>query len=370
MINIAYDPQIFSGQVYGGVSRYICEIATRISKNPDVSVKIAAPMYVNAYLENVPKKILTGFKSPFPYEFLRLYQRASSMLLGEAVLRYMKPDIIHETYYFKYPLGPKSATRVLTIYDMIHEKFESQFQYGDKTAKHKAVAAARADHIICISESTKCDVIEILGIKPEKITVIHLGFDLMAVNADELNIQADNMGKPYLLFVGTRGGYKNFQSMLEAFATSQVLKSEFNLICFGGGIFNAEELALMQKLGVSAQQVTQLSGNDQLLAKLYEGASVFVFPSLYEGFGIPPLEAMSYNCPVVCSNSSSIPEVVGDAGEYFDPYDAKSIQSAIELVVGSTELKKSLIVKGKDRLNGFSWDKCAAETLTVYKGLI
>lgn len=134
-MKVAYDPQIFSGQIYGGVSRYICEIATRISMHSDVSVKIAAPMYVNAYLENVPKEVLTGFKSPFPYEFLRLYQRASSMLLGDAVLRYMKPDIIHETYYFKYPLGPKSATRVLTIYDMIHEKFESQFQYGDKTAK-------------------------------------------------------------------------------------------------------------------------------------------------------------------------------------------------------------------------------------------
>ena len=178
-MKIAFDPQIFSGQVYGGVSRYICEVASRICKNSEETVKIVAPMYVNAYLDNLPKEILSGFQSPFSFDFLRLQQRAASMVLGDLMLRFMRPDIIHETYYFKYPLGHKSAFRVLTIYDMIHEKFESQFQYGDKTAKHKAAAAERADHIICISESTKIDVVDILGIKPEKITVIHLGFDLM-----------------------------------------------------------------------------------------------------------------------------------------------------------------------------------------------
>jgi glycosyltransferase involved in cell wall biosynthesis len=369
LIKVAYDSQIFSGQVYGGVSRYICEIATRISKDSDISVKTVAPMYVNAYLESMPKRILSGFKSPFPYDFLRLYQRALSLLLGDTMLRFMRPDIVHETYYFKYPLGSKRAVRVLTIYDMIHEKFESQFQYGDKTAKHKAAAAERADHIICISESTKRDVIEILGIKPEKISVIHLGFDLIKGNADKDSQPECAVDKPYLLYVGTRGGYKNFQPMLQAYATSQLLKSEFNLVCFGGGSFNTEELVLMKKLDLGANQVYQFSGDDELLAQYYKGASAFVFPSLYEGFGIPPLEAMSYSCPVVCSNTSSIPEVVGDAGQYFNPYDVKSMQIAIELVVESAELKKSLIAKGKGRLNQFSWDKCAAETLAVYKGL-
>lgn len=369
-MKIAYDPQIFSGQKYGGVSRYICELASRVSRIPEVDVSIVAPMYVNAYLENVPKEILNGFKSPLPYDFLRLYQRATSMLFGDIMLRCLKPDIVHETYYFKYSLGSKSAARVLTIYDMIHEKFESQFQYGDKTAKHKAAAAARADHVICISESTKRDVVDILGISAEKISVIHLGFDLMAANSSDGRKVVNDTHKPYLLYVGTRGGYKNFQLMLEAYASSQQLKSEFKLICFGGGPFVAEELALINKLNLSESQIIQLSGGDQLLASCYRDASAFIFPSLYEGFGIPPLEAMSYGCPVVCSNTSSIPEVVGDAGQYFDPYDMQSMQHAIEVVVNSAELSASLIAKGQIRLNQFSWDKCASETFDVYREMM
>lgn len=369
-MKVAYDSQIFSGQVYGGISRYICEVASRVSKYPDVDVKIAAPLYINAYLENLPKGILSGFRSPFPHSFLKLYQRAGSMVLGDVMLRYMTPDIIHETYYLKYPLGSKSAARVLTIHDMIHEKFESQLQYGRKAAIHKVAAAARADHIICVSESTKRDVIEILGINPEKISVIHLGSNLMVATEKKNNLGLDVINRPYLFYVGIRGAYKNFQAFLEAYANSPLLKSGFKLICFGGGVFNTEELNLIKKLGLDQSQIIQLSGDDQLLAELYKGASAFVFPSLYEGFGIPPLEAMSYGCPVVCANTSSIPEVVGDAGQYFNPYDIESIRTSIEMVVSSLELRESLIIRGKNRLNSFCWDECASKTLAVYKTLL
>lgn len=99
------------------------------------------------------------------------------------------------------------------------------------------------------------------------------------------------------------------------------------------------------------------------------GACAFIFPSLYEGFGIPPLEAMSHDCPLVCSNTSSIPEVVGDAGEYFDPADAASMRAAIERVVTSDSHRKLLISKGRARLKYFSWDCCAVETLEIYMKL-
>ena len=365
-MKIAFDSQIFSGQVYGGVSRYICEIASRIFKNSKETVKIVAPMYVNAYLHNLPQEILSGFHSPLPYDFLRLQQRVFSMVLGDLMLRFMRPDIIHETYYLKYPLGPRSAYRVLTIHDMIHEKFESHFQYGDKTSKHKAAAASRADHIICVSECTKRDVIDILGVNPKKITVIHLGFDLMT--SPDSFIKHD--GRDYLLYVGSRGGYKNFLPMLEAFASSDKLRSKYDLICFGGGEFNANELNAIKRLSLNTKNVIQLSGDDALLANYYKNASAFLFPSLYEGFGIPPLEAMSYDCPVVCSDTSSIPEVVGDAGHYFDPNDKNSMRRAIEMVVDSSELRESLIAKGRLRLNKFSWDKCSLATHNVYKSLM
>jgi glycosyltransferase involved in cell wall biosynthesis len=376
-MKIAYDSQIFFMQSYGGVSRYFCEIASRIAKEPSVQVSIIAPMHSNAYLAHVPQGIVSGFRAPkmdrfqtnyganYPYRALR----GLGLLMGNWMLHAMKPDIVHETYFSPYRLGARRARRVLTIHDMIHEKFASKFPRADKTARYKALAAERADHVICISESTRRDAIEILGLPLAKISVIHHGFDLMTtdgVSAEELVLPTS---KPFLLYVGNRGGYKNFLGLLEAYATSPQLRTGYRLICFGGGALNMDEQKAIHKLGLDSRQVIQLGGSDQLLASLYERASTFIYPSLYEGFGIPPLEAMSYDCPVVCSKSSSIPEVVGDAGEYFDPADIESMRAAMERVVTSDSHRKLLIARGRARLKYFSWDRCAAETLDIYRKL-
>lgn len=376
-MKIAYDSQIFCAQLYGGVSRYFCEIAPRIAKAPGTQVTISAPLYINAYLARVPPGIVSGFRAPKTDYFRtkggtnypRIALRGLGLLVGDLMLYAMKPDIVHETYFSPYRLGSKHVRRVLTIYDMIHEKFASSFPHADKTPRYKALAAARADHVICISESTRRDAIEILGLSPDKTSVIYLGFDLMntaGAGMEDLSLPTPG---PFLLYVGNRGGYKNFLRLLEAYGTSPTLKAQYRLICFGGGAFSADELMTMQKLGLKCDQVIQLGGDDKLLGTIYTQASAFIFPSHYEGFGIPPLEAMSHNCPVVCSNTSSIPEVVGDAGEYFDPADTDSIRMAIERVVTSDSHKKWLIMKGRERLKNFSWDRCAAETLAIYKTL-
>ena len=252
---------------------------------------------------------------------------------------------------------------------MIHEKFASSFPHADKTARYKALAAARADHVICISESTRRDAIEILGLPSEKTSVVYLGFDLMTTAGARAEEPVLSAREPYLLYVGNRGGYKNFLRLLEVCGGSPQLKAGYTLICFGGGAFHEDELKTMHRLGLDRGQVTQIGGEDQVLATLYKHAVALIFPSLYEGFGIPPLEAMSYDCPVVCSNTSSIPEVVGEAGEYFDPADTESMCAAIERVVMSESHRQSLIAKGRARLKCFSWDRCAAETLDIYRKL-
>lgn len=377
-MKIAYDSQIFCAQRYGGVSRYFCEIASRIAKQPGVQVSITAPMHINAYLEHVPPSIVSGFRAPNTDRFQtksgtnypRLAMRGLGLLMGDWMLGAMKPDIVHETYFSPYRLGSRRARRVLTIYDMIHEKFASSFPHADKTARYKALAAERADHVICISESTRRDAIEILGLHSDKTSVIYLGFDLMNTAGARVEEASLPTRGPFLLYVGNRGGYKNFLRLLEAYGTSSQLKTEYKLICFGGGAFHANELKTMRTLGLDSEQVSQLGGSDQLLARLYERASAFIFPSLYEGFGIPPLEAMSHDCPVVCSNTSSIPEVVGDAGEYFDPADTESMRGAIERVVMSDSNHRNLMIaKGRERLKHFSWDRCAIETLDIYSKL-
>lgn len=375
-MKIAYDSQIFCQQTYGGVSRYFCEIASRIAKGSGVQVSITAPMHINAYLAHVPPGILSGFRAPNTDRvqtncgaiYPRLAKRLS-LLMGDWMLRATNPDIVHETYFSPYRLGTRRPRRVLTIYDMIHEKFASNFPHSDKTARYKALAAERADHVICISESTRRDTIEILGLHPDKTSVIYLGFDLMHADGDRARDLFSSTNNPFLLYVGNRGGYKNFLGLLEAYATSPQLRTGYRLICFGGGALNMDEQKAIHKLGLDSSHVMQLGGSDQSLASLYERASAFIYPSLYEGFGIPPLEAMSYDCPVVCSKTSSIPEVVGDAGEYFDPADIESMRAAIEQVVTSDSPRKLLIAKGRARLKYFSWDRCAAETLDIYRKL-
>lgn len=372
-MKIAYDQHIFRLQTYGGISRYFCEIASRIAQAPGVLVSITAPMHINAYLKHVPPGIVSGFSAPrtnlLKSDYARLVLKGTGILLGDLMLRSGAPDVLHETYYSRHRPGPRRARRVLTIYDMIHEKFSPNFHQLDKTAHNKALAAERADHVICISESTRRDAIEILRLPPDKTSVIHLGFDLMTspeVSAEESPLPAK---EPFLLYVGTRDGHKNFSRLLQAYASSPRLKAEFKLICFGGGAFLPDELGMIHALGLKQERIAQLGGDDQLLARLYKGASAFIYPSLYEGFGIPPLEAMAHGCPVVCSDTSSIPEVVGDAGEYFDPADIESMQSAIERVVESDSLHELLIERGHKRLKAFSWDRCAAETLDIYKKL-
>jgi glycosyltransferase involved in cell wall biosynthesis len=373
-MKIAYDPQIFCAQIYGGVSRYFCELASRLAQQPDMDISIAAPFYVNRYVKIIPSGVVKGFACPkkngFKSLYPRLIHRLLSLLLGDFILRSQFPDVVHETYFSPFPIGPRRARRVLTIYDMIHEKFPGDFPETDNTSKYKALAARRADHVICISESTRRDVIEILGIPPEKTSVIYLGFELLKDHNHfeyEDSFQVDGA---YLLFVGLRGGYKNFLRLLEAHATSSYLRANFKLVCFGGGPFNSKELGRISELGLNTNQVIQLGGSDMQLSQLYSKATAFIYPSLYEGFGIPPLEAMSHDCPVICGHNSSIPEVVGDAGVYFESTNLGSIRETIERTVQSEPQRKILIEKGRERLTHFSWDRCANETRAVYENLL
>jgi len=176
--------------------------------------------------------------------------------------------------------------------------------------------------------------------------------------------------RPFILFVGARGGYKNFDRLLQAYAGRSILHESYDLVAFGGGDFSGNERALVRSLGLNENQVRQLGGDDAVLSVLYQQASLFVYPSLYEGFGIPPLEAMSLDCPVICSNTSSMPEVVGNAAVQFNPHDIDSIANALEAVITNPTLQADLRQRGRERLHAFSWHRCALETLNVYRKVL
>jgi glycosyltransferase involved in cell wall biosynthesis len=366
-MRIAYDHQIFVLQQYGGVSRYFFELASKMADFPDTDVGIVSPVYTNAYLGAAVGRLrVMGRKLPAVRFTGRLYG-AIDRLLTPAQLKRFRPDLVHETYYASRRLAPAGSKVVLTVYDMIHERFPQNFSPRDRTFKAKPLAVARADHVICISEQTRKDLIEFLGTDPAKISVVHLGFSLTQPSPAG---NPSSLQRPYLLYVGSRGGYKGFESLLRAYAARREVQASFDLVAFGGGAFSAGERALMRDQGLRDEQVRQVGGGDAVLAGLYRGASLFVYPSLYEGFGIPPLEAMSFDCPVVCSDASSIPEVVGDAAELFDPHSPDALGASIERVLGDEAWRRTLIERGRERIKLFSWERCARQTMDIYQGLL
>ena len=167
-----------------------------------------------------------------------------------------------------------------------------------------------------------------------------------------------------------RSCYKNFQNFLKDFADSFKLRKNFKIICFGGEQFSKSEKETFKNLRLSQKNIIQMSGNDDLIYQLYKNARALIYPSLYEGFGLPILEAMSLNCPVICSNTSSLPEVAGDAASYFNPYNFKEIQEVIEKNIYSDDYLDKLKNPGKERVKLFSWKKCGQETLNCYSQLI
>lgn len=366
-MKIAFDHQIFTLQSYGGISRYFVQLAKGLLTEGD-DIKVIAPYHQNNYLEELPGKLVRGRKlEHFPPKTSRLIHFVNQVVCNRKI-REIQPDILHETYYSATQSVGNVKRRILTVYDMIHEKFPNEFPLKDRTAADKRKAVERADHIICISHSTKRDLCELLGILESKISVVHLGFERFS--KAHRSSQIGKSGRPYLLYVGNRGGYKNFKGTVRAISSKHYLSSNLDIIAFGGGPFTAEETDLINSLGFAQNSVRHVEGDDQILGSLYLDAAAFIYPSLYEGFGLPPLEAMAHDCPVISSDTSSMPEVIGSAAELFDPRSIDDQAEAICRVISNSSRRDELITAGRDRLRHFSWDKCTQETREIYLSLI
>lgn len=364
-MKVLYDAQIFRQQRYGGISRYFCELAPRVHAAADAQALILAPRYRNAYLRELPADLRVGWHSSSEGRASWLHKMAMRATETFTAARF-KPDVVHETYFFGPTVKAPQAKRVLTVYDMIHERFPQRFAPNNPDARAKREAARRADHVICISECTRRDVVEILGLPPSRVTVTYLSTSLRPPAA--MPALPSTGGRPYVLYVGDRGGYKNFAAVLQALHMSTQLH-DVQLLCYGGGALQTDEWALIDSLKLPRSRITHCGGDDSLLAALYANALCLVYPSLYEGFGLPPLEAMNCGCPVVCSNGGSLPEVTGQACASFDPGDTQALCAALESVALSESRRTELRAQGAVQAQRFSWDRCAAETLAVYRGL-
>jgi len=363
-MKVLYDHQIFSTQNYGGVSRYFFELMNYLNKYKEVDFELALSYSNNYYLKNAPfSNHKTFSEKKKRWGLLDLLNKRNS----KGALKKKDFDVFHPTYYDLYFLKYLSKKPfILTIYDMIHELYPQLF--SDDTSKWKRLLAQKAAKIISISENTKRDIMKFYNIDESKIKVIYLGSSLK--KNDNLIDPDIKLPENFILFIGSRIRYKNFDLFIRAITPLLKSSEDLYVVCVGSGRFSEVESYLFNKLNIEGR-VLQYLINDDTLPYLYQKALAFVFPSLYEGFGIPVLEAFSCGCPVVLSNASSFPEVAGEAGIYFDPNDESSIREAVSKVVyGGEKVRKDLQFKGLEQLKKFSWEKTAKETIAVYKKLL
>lgn len=369
-MKLLYDHSIFRLQRYGGISRYFYELITRLSSKKDVEINLFEGFHVNEYGLSDHKNnfsLYKGYKVP-EIKYIGYSFEIINKLWFNKIYSKSDFDIYHPTYYRKDLNKFKKSPIVLTVYDMIHELYSNQFWNSKWVTQAKRGSIDSADVIICISENTKKDLIRIYDVPQNKVKVVRLASSINLSKCLEFNeIETKyNIEKQYILYVGDRFPYKNFSLLLDVYINN--FSEKFNLVCFGGSGFNRNELKTIEKFNLS-KKVIHLKGHDNLLASLYRNAFCFVFPSLYEGFGIPLLEAMAMGCPVIASNTSSFPEVAGNAAILFDPGSKESLINAIHSLEDN-ELWKKLIKLGFEQEKKFSWEKTANETLDIYKSII
>ena len=356
MLSVYYDYQIMLAQKFGGISRYIYEISSRL---PGFGVDVNMNCIRNHNYYFSGRMGISNFPAN---KFLRLSELATFHCVNKAArffdLRRGNYDIFHPTYY--YASRPSHGKLIVTVHDMTHEKYSGIYPVNERVIRAKKRIVHQADRIIAVSENTKRDILSYYSdVDPAKISVIYHGASMSSRESLPSPLEHD-----YVLYVGGREMYKNFPRFTEAMKEVMTRHKNIHVLCAGGGSFTRGEAS---SFGEFSARFHQAGLSDEGLAGAYQNALCFVFPSEYEGFGIPILEAFACDCPVVCSRSSSLPEVAGESAVYFDPLDSRDMAGAVLKVIEDEALRERLRSSGRERLKLFGWDKAARETLECYK---
>ena len=365
-MHIAYDSQIFRLQQNGGISKYFVKVIENLVLEKDVYLTVVSGIHKNEYLINSNIK----YSGIFYFNFIRKlisnrfydFTSAYNFFIEKNILSKKKLDIIHQTYNGYELYKPTNTKCIITIHDLIYEKYPEDFSDLNEVLIRKKASIENADHIICISKNTQTDLINYYQVDISKTTVVYHGVDKF----EKHNYRIVTF--PYILYVGKRNGYKNFKNTLVAFEKTK-FKQDAKLVCFGSSSFSKEETDLISKLGL-ANDVVYFKGSDIELINLYQHANFLIYPSIYEGFGLPVLEAMANGCPVICSDRSSLPEVSNNCALEINCENIKSITDAMDKLFYDNDLRNKLIKLGSENVKNFTWKNTALNTLTVYQKVI
>ncbi len=317
------------------------------------------------------KNIATFVTLPFPWRRNRLWV---DLRLLPCVLR-ERPSILFLPNHVA-PLLPTPFPVVTTIFDLAFLRFPEHFPRRARSTlkRNTAHAVHRADRVITISEATMRDLLKTYGLPAQKVVVTYPGVDhnifKPCVEPSALQAVRERYGLPeaFFLYVGALQPRKNLRRLLQAYAMARSRGLEWSLVVAGPRTWLYEDIVAALKVTPGVRYLDYVPFAD--LPVLYNLAGAFVYVPLYEGFGLPVLEAMACGTPVITSNVSSLPEVAGDAAALVDPYDTEAIAWVLQQLAGDEELRRTMREKGLARAKSFSWERCARETLSVFEEII
>jgi glycosyltransferase involved in cell wall biosynthesis len=365
-MRIHYDHQVFSLQNAGGASRYHYELMQYLCTISDVRLDLVLGTSATILpFSRLPRTQARVFKLRHTLQPGLARYLANELFENVIALGRERADVYHPTLYRCVPMV-RARCMVVTHHDCVHERYPHLFPGIKRVLNAKKKQFAQADAIICVSESSRKDLLDFYQIDPSKTVVVHHGVNRLPRSLDARVQLKKHVQRGFLLFVGSRAPYKNFDNLLEAFHESRLYQS-MDLLVLGGGPLTVKEADLATKLGVAKNVIVIPEASDTLLAEAYADAQLLVYPSLCEGFGFPPLEAMALGCVVLVSNTSSLPEVCRDAPFYFDQHDRNALAPALIRAATDRVARDQMIRRGTWVAGQYSWDKCGQETLALYR---
>ena len=353
-MKVLFDHQIFNF-VFGGAAKYFVMLLSHLPRECWECTAIASSS------EYIKRKALMKY---LPYEF-----RGQTVLMEylnrpytNCIMRQGQFDVFHQTNFGTYCLKSLGNKPMVTTY---HDSNLSTIDPHPEIVERQRISLERADAIICVSNHTKNDMLRLFHLDAQKVKVIYHGIERpdMSVLAEQRVVKDD-----YILYVGRRSAYKNFRKFIEVFSELHLKYPKIKVVCTSN-VFSKEEQMLFKELGIEDCMI-HVAADETTMLKLYRDALFFAFPSFYEGFGMPILEAWSCGCPVVLSDASCFPEIAGSGGLFFKPESKEDMLRQFNAVLSDSCLRKKLVLNGYERMKRFSWEKCAEEHMQLYRMLL